>query len=197
MGLSKRAFVLALILHLLIGGALLKLLYLMQFYSVPAGRIEVHGAYVVNHVTAQSLSPLKPIIKTGQAKNGVLPLSIPHPTLANPDVNAQVLKATPTTESKTTKTITPATTQANLQPTTPNAPNVELLAPTEIQQLLQLISLKIQQHLAYPRLAQTETEQGQSVLQFELTPQGDLQNVQVVQSSGMAVLDQAALYAQV
>lgn len=68
-------------------------------------------------------------------------------------------------------------------------------APAVVQQLLLLIATQIQQHLVYPNLAQIHVEQGQSLLQFDLTPQGELENIKIVQSSGIPSLDQAALQA--
>lgn len=195
MGLSKRAWIFALVLHILMVCVILKLLWPVRFYSTPTGRVEVHNAYVLIQAP-QVLQLRKPSAqKIEIAKNGVLPNSIMQPVLTSPGANSQAHEATAQDTTTPTKIITPAIIQASSQPAVLNAPNIEPLAPNEIQQLLQLISLKIQQHLAYPRIAQTETEQGQSVLQFELTPQGELQNVQVVQSSGMRVLDQAALSA--
>lgn len=178
MGLSKRAWLLALILHLLIGGVLLKLLWSARIYSVPVGKVEIHNVYVLNQATSQP-SPA-PFLKSHAqkieiAKSGVLPVS-------------ETVEAMPALTPMTRITPAKASSESAVSA-------IEPLAPKEIQQLLQLISTRIQQHLNYPRLAETDTEQGQIILQFELTPQGKLQNVQITQSSGMAVLDQAALTA--
>lgn len=69
------------------------------------------------------------------------------------------------------------------------------LAPAAIQQLLMMIAQKIQQHLQYPSGAISNTEQGQTLLQFSLSPNGQLQNIEIIQSSGSASLDQAAIHA--
>ncbi len=80
-------------------------------------------------------------------------------------------------------------------PALPSAGTMPPLASNQIQQLLLLIAGDIQHHLHYPSGAITQVEQGQSVVQFRLDSEGNLQNIQLVQSSGVLSLDQAALQA--
>lgn len=71
----------------------------------------------------------------------------------------------------------------------------QAIAPVQIQVLLKMIAESIQQHLTYPASAQDQIQQGSAVIDFRLSPDGEISQIRLIQSSGSQDLDQAALQA--
>jgi len=70
-----------------------------------------------------------------------------------------------------------------------------ILAPKDMQMLLQAIAQSIQRHLNYPDLAQTRIEQGAAIIEFTVGVNGQISAIKLSHSSGIAELDQAAINA--
>ncbi|MDF2690423.1 MAG: tonB [Gammaproteobacteria bacterium] len=69
------------------------------------------------------------------------------------------------------------------------------IAPQNIQILLDALDRDIQAHLVYPDLAQSTIQQGSTQLAFDLQPNGQISDIELVKSSGAEDLDQAAINA--
>ena len=173
-GFSKNSLLTSILLHALILAGVLMALKNDVIYSIVANKINVQDAYLVMKIKVQS-----------QMQKAIQP--------------AQTLTAplNPLPVKTVTSTLTYAQTEMHPSPAATAAPQPisTPLAPNQIQQLLLIIAQEIQHNLHYPTWAVTHIAQGQSLLQFQLNPQGDLQNIQLIQSSGTARLDQAAMQA--
>jgi protein TonB len=64
-----------------------------------------------------------------------------------------------------------------------------------MQILLNVLDRDIQSHLTYPSLAQTHIQQGSSQLSFNLNTNGQISDIEIDKSSGVQVLDEAAVQA--
>lgn len=101
---------------------------------------------------------------------------------------------------KVTKQITlknPKTKQADLNTQhisqhekTAETPSSDAIRAT----LLSQIKTKFTNHFSYPHIAQRKGWQGEVLLTFNINQQGNISNIHVKDSSGYAVLDQAAHY---
>ncbi|MDF2529188.1 MAG: TonB terminal [Gammaproteobacteria bacterium] len=69
------------------------------------------------------------------------------------------------------------------------------IAPEQIQLILMALAKAIRQHLIYPESAQADPVQSSIELQFSLQPNGEIENIQILKSSGSAEFDQAGVNA--
>ncbi len=166
---SKHALCISILVHTLI---FLALAWALHSYSLKRTSHSIVNAYFVqSEMTQNHLFPAKSAIaKASPMQRAVIPTKVGiQPSEAG------------ALDSRLRGDDKPAIVETMRSPST-----------SEINTLLQIVASNIQHNLHYPHLAQTHIQQGQSLLQFDLNPQGDLQNIQVVQSSGVAVLDEAA-----
>ncbi len=63
----------------------------------------------------------------------------------------------------------------------------------EVDQILKQIIRKIEAAKRYPRVARKMGIEGKAVVRFKLKPQGQVETVEIVESSGSEILDQASL----
>lgn len=63
----------------------------------------------------------------------------------------------------------------------------------EVDQILKQIIRKIEAAKRYPRVARKMGIEGKAVVRFKLKPQGQVEAVEIVESSGSEILDQASL----
>jgi len=174
--LSKRPLLLSLILHGCLIAVLLYFLHHAILYSLPQKNAVVLNAYLPKvHQDSQQHSKSTPILNTSAST-----------PLRSPDQKTPAKMA----EAKPLQSTQPLATQEPASATQP-----QRLAPKQVQKLLVFISKQIQMNLQYPEAAKTHIEQGESIIQFELMPNGKLQDIQIVRSSGNTNLDQAALTA--
>lgn len=75
----------------------------------------------------------------------------------------------------------------------PPAPVLEAVAPSVIEAYRQAISQEIMRHMSYPRIAVMRKWQGKAVVEMQLSADGSVTQMVVVESSGKKVLDEAAL----
>lgn len=68
-------------------------------------------------------------------------------------------------------------------------------APTDLGALVSLLHEEIARHKQYPSLAKRQHREGTATVSFALYPDGAIDEVNVVSSSGFGRLDKAALYA--
>lgn len=168
---SKLPLFVSIVLHSLL---LLALAWAVQSYFVKGNAGHILNAYVLRAPAPEKHSTLA-TPTAASSKNSMQKAVIPTEVgIQNKEKKALDPRLRGDDESVTTETTVAA----------PNA--------SQIEQLLQIIANDIQQNLHYPHLAQTHILQGQSVLQFDLDPEGEVQNIQLVQSSGVAILDEAA-----
>ena len=182
---SKQALVMALILHLMLG--ILVLVYGASnyfFYPKAANKSRIINAYFLS--TAAYPATVNPGTKSRAIKVEPAVAFIQHSSVPIPNVSVPV-----STKSGATKTPEALAVAAATSVQTEAKP----LVAADLSQLLLLVANSIQARLQYPPLALTHIEQGESVLQFELTPSGELQNIKLIQSSGIARLDAAAIAA--
>ena len=59
--------------------------------------------------------------------------------------------------------------------------------------VISVINNKLRQHFVYPKLAQKRNWQGKVLVSLQITENGDIKNIQLSQSSGYSVLDNAAM----
>lgn len=81
-----------------------------------------------------------------------------------------------------------------------NQPSSELTQATYASQqaeskarVISIVYKKLSQHFVYPKLAQRRNWQGKVLLSLRVTSNGEIDSIHVSQSSGYAILDQAAL----
>lgn len=175
MRLSKRALGLAISLHCAILLLIMAYFYQGAVYSVPAQPLaSVETAYLA-----------KPLESASQAAS-IAHSQSPPPLESDAAVKLHAAQIAMKAASRPTPLIpAPSSASARVAP----------LAPQQLQQLLSTIAARIQKNLHYPDLAKTHIEQGRALLQFTLLPDGELQAVRILQSSGVSALDQAALNA--
>lgn len=121
------------------------------------------------------------------------PTPVTSPAVAPPPVRTRV------TPPRRTKSPPPrAVAQATSQP----APGVPVQAalpaapsPALGEQVLAAIQINLERHFHYPAQARRRNWEGRVVLSFRVTPGGGVTSIQVTESSGHELLDQAALTA--
>jgi len=74
----------------------------------------------------------------------------------------------------------------------PTAP-VMVVAPAELEAYRQSVSKEVMRHMRYPRVAVMRKWQGKTVVEMQLSADGEVIQVVVAESSGKEVLDEAAL----
>lgn len=168
MDASKSALFISLSLHALLILLLVNEIKPFNFYGILKPDISIN-AYL-------SPSTLK-VLNHPQMQNQIKPITKTNPM---PNSKMKAIHQKQSLSANSTQTL---------------STEIKQPAPEQIQKLLQLIAQNIQQHLAYPNIAATHIQQGQSLLQFQLAQNGTLQHIEVIKSSGTSLLDQAAIKA--
>ncbi len=75
----------------------------------------------------------------------------------------------------------------------PPAPVLEAVAPSVLEAYRQSVSQEIMRHMLYPRIAVLRKWQGKTVVEMQLSDDGSVMGMMIVESSGKKVLDEAAL----
>jgi periplasmic protein TonB len=92
----------------------------------------------------------------------------------------------------------PPATVAAVQPSPVVAPQPKVADEsrerTLIEQYRQIISAKIKQYEEYPPVAKRRHWEGTTVVQLQLTPEGKVTDISVVEKSGYEILDEAAVH---
>lgn len=116
-----------------------------------------------------------------------LPKQVTQENLATktpPQHQAEKIKSNPEKSAKSTQK---------------KAGNRVSVASTKSQQteskakIISVIYKELNQHFAYPRLAQKRNWQGKVLLSLRVSTSGKINNVQIYKSSGYSILDQAAI----
>ena len=204
MGYSKNSFLVSTLLHALILIGLVLALKHDVIYSMASNKINAQQVYLVikTEIQSQVQKASPPTHATTLALTNIQTHTAPMfrkdlliaSSAAQRGLSEQAVSPGQTLEQYQTQAQTHPNTAASIHAGAAQ-PASTPLSSSQIQQLLLIISADIQHNLHYPSWAVTHVAQGQSLLQFQLNTQGDLQNIQLIQSSGTTRLDQAAVQA--
>lgn len=168
---SKNALFLSIFFHALIFIILITALRSYSLYGLSQPQVSIN-AYLSHNSASTRSSSVKP----------------QHPLPATQNIPNEKSRLSASSNNATTASSEHAI-------NSPLATETKQPAPAEIQKLLSIIAHTIQEHLQYPALAKSHIQQGQSLVQFELAQNGNLQNIEVIKSSGTDILDEAAIKA--
>ena len=125
-------------------------------------------------------------------------------TEVRPEVRPVPREAPPVVQPRVEPSIAPPTDVRPAPGPVATAPAPPVVAPQPkaadenrermlVEQYQQIISAKIKQHEEYPPVAKRRHWEGTTVVQLQLTPEGKVTDISVVEKSGYEILDEAAV----
>ena len=152
-----------------------------------------HGESLVNIIIQEHNSKQKQISVNDEI--------ISKSAINKPSIQKNTIKSTQETHKKQNKDEIVLSSRRNLnkepekKSIATNVSRHKTQNPPDITQIKNILETELSKHFYYPKTAQRRSWQGQVILEFVITPDGNLSQVQINKSSGYEILDKAAIYA--